>query len=82
MDLLLEYNNQYYIIEVKLIYYYDSPAVVREEGLEQIRAYRDKIKTSAPAYLIIFDRRPETKQKTWEERIQWEQDGDVTVLNN
>jgi hypothetical protein len=82
MDLVVEYNKQYYIIEVKLIHYYDSPAVVREEGLEQIRAYRDKIRASAPAYLVIFDRRPETKQKTWEERIQWEQDGDVTVLNN
>jgi hypothetical protein len=82
MDLVVEYNKQYYIIEVKLIHYYDSPAVVREEGLEQIRTYRDKINASAPAYLIIFDRRPETKQKPWEERIQWEQDGDVTVLGN
>jgi Holliday junction resolvase len=82
MDLVLEYNKQYYIIEVKLIHYYDTPTVVREEGLEQIRTYRDKIDASAPAYLIIFDRRPETKLKPWEERIQWEQDGDVTILGN
>ena len=33
-----------------------------------------------PAYLIIFDRRPESKSKTWDERISWERDGDVTVL--
>jgi len=82
MDLMVEYNKQYYIVEVKLIHYYDTPAVVREEGLEQIRTYRDKIDASAPAYLIIFDRRPETKLKPWEERIQWEEDGDVTVLEN
>jgi len=48
--------------------------------LEQIRAYRDKINPSAPAYLVIFDRRPQTKSKAWDERILWEQDGDVTVL--
>ena len=42
--------------------------------------YRDKFGTQAPTYLIIFDRRPETKEKPWDERISWEQDGEVTVL--
>jgi len=36
MDLVVEYNNKMYIIEIKLIYSYNSPAEVREEGLEQL----------------------------------------------
>jgi hypothetical protein len=80
-DLTVNYKGQVCIMEIKLIRHYDTPQVVREEGLEQIRIYRDKIDPAAPAWLIIFDRRPETKQKTWDERMSWEQDGDITVLN-
>jgi len=80
MDLGIEYNGHWHIIEVKLIHYYDDPQEIREEGLEQIRWYRDKLDPNAPAFLVIFDRRPGTKEKSWDERISWEQDGDVTVL--
>jgi hypothetical protein len=80
MDLGIEYNNQWYIIEIKLVHHHDGPQTVREEGLEQIRKYRDRVAPDAPAYLLIFDRRPQTKEKSWNERISWEQDVDVTVL--
>ena len=80
MDLGIEYLHQWYIIEIKLVHHHDGPQTVREEGLEQIRTYRDKIAPAAPAYLLIFDRRSQTKEKPWDERISWEQDGDVTVL--
>jgi hypothetical protein len=80
MDLSIEYNGHWYIIEIKLIHYYDSPQAVREEGLEQIRNYRNALAPDAPAYLVIFDRRPGTKEKFWDERISWEQDCDVAVL--
>ena len=80
MDLYIKYNNFQYIIEIKLLRSWDSPQTVREEGLEQIIEYRDKVAPSAPAYLIIFDRRPKTKEKPWDERISWEKDGEVTVL--
>jgi len=97
MDLGIEYNQRWYIIEIKLLRDHDGAQTVREEGLEQIREYRDKISPSplgtpkgspkatagegfAPAYLVIFDRRSTTKKKSWDERISWEQDGDVTVL--
>ena len=88
MDLGIEYNGHWYIIEIKLIHYYDSPQDVREEGLEQIRNYRDTLDSGARSYLVIFDRRHITKEKrrggykcpSWDERIFWEQDGDVTVL--
>jgi hypothetical protein len=80
MDLGIEYNGHWYIIEIKLVYYYDTPQIVREEGLEQIRSYRDKLAPDAPAYLVIFDRRPETREKTWDERIFWEPVDDVTIV--
>jgi hypothetical protein len=80
MDLGIEYNGNWYIIEIKLIHWYDTPRFVREEGLEQIKSYRDKLAPDAPAYLVIFDRRKETKERSWEERISWEQEGSVTVL--
>jgi hypothetical protein len=89
MDLGIEYNHHWYIIEIKLVRDHDGAQTVREEGLEQIREYRDKFPPSllgrageglVPAYLVIFDRRSKTKEKSWDERISWEQDGDVTVL--
>jgi hypothetical protein len=82
MDLAVEYAGKCYIIEVKIIYYYDTPAIVREEGLDQIRQYRDRIDASAPAWLMIFDRRPKVRELSWEERISWTVDetASVTVL--
>jgi hypothetical protein len=82
MDLAVEFDGKCYIIEVKVIYSYDSPAAVREEGLDQICRYRDKIAASAPAWLVIFDRRPKAKELSWDERITWEVDTatNVTVL--
>ena len=80
MDLGIEYNGHWYIIEIKLVHYYDSPEEVREEGLEQIRNYRDKLSPGAPAWLVIFDRRPKTREKPWDERIFWDQDDNIAVL--
>jgi hypothetical protein len=82
MDLAVEYAGRSYIIEVKIIYYYDTPAAVKEEGLEQIREYRDKIAVTAPAYLVIFDRRPKAKELPWDEKISWTTDetSNVTIL--
>ena len=80
MDLLIEFNGSSHIIEIKLIHSYDTPQIVREEGLEQIRWYRDKFSPGTPAYLVIFDRRTEAKQKSWDDRITWEHDDEITVL--
>ena len=80
MDLGIEYNGYHYIIEIKMIRNYNSPQTVREEGLKQIRRYRDSFAPNAPAYLVLFDRRAKTKKRSWDERITWEQDGDVTIL--
>ena len=80
MDLGVEYNGHWYIVEIKLVHHHDSPQTVREEGLEQIRVYRDQLAPDAPTWLVIFDRRAKTREKTWDERIFWESDGDVIVL--
>ena len=80
MDLRIDYKKFSYIIEIKLLRSYHSPDAFRQKGLEQVRKYRDRFGAHTPTYLIIFDRRPETKTKPWEERIFWEHEDDVTVI--
>jgi hypothetical protein len=80
MDLAVEYEKEWFIIEIKLIRSYDTPQAVREEGLKQIRFYRDRSHPEAPAYLVIFDRRPEAKQKPWEERLHWETSDGIAIV--
>jgi ASC-1-like (ASCH) protein len=80
MDLFIEYANKEYIIEVKLVHDYDTLKEVKEEGIEQILSYRDKFDKTIPCYLIIFDRRSEDKKLSWEQRIAWNVEGEVTVI--
>ena len=80
MDLCIEYNRYRYIIEIKLIHWYQTPDTVRKKGLEQIRSYRNRFTPDTPAWLVIFDRRKKEDKKPWDERITWEQDGEITVL--
>jgi hypothetical protein len=82
MDLTVEYAGKCYIIEIKIIRSGDSPATVREEGLEQIQGYRDKTDSSAPAWLVIFDRRPKAKELSWDEKISWiiDETSKVTIV--
>jgi len=80
MDLAVEYNGKWFIIEIKLLHDYETPQLVEEEGLEQIKGYRDKIDATAQSYLVIFDRRSKSLQLPWEERIQWRTAGDFSVL--
>ena len=88
MDLAVEYNGEWNILEIKLLRDRQSFEKVLESGLKQIIGYRDlfssslRIKTGKPipCYLLIFDRRSEEKKLPWEERIRREKHGDVTVL--
>jgi hypothetical protein len=80
MDLYIEYKEHGYIIEIKLIHPKQSIETMRAKGLEQIAKYRDTKAPSAPAYLLIFDRRPEAKALSWDERISWKKEGVITVL--
>ncbi|MDR2675493.1 MAG: PD-(D/E)XK nuclease domain-containing protein, partial [Opitutaceae bacterium] len=83
MDLAVEYNGAWNIIEVKLLRDWQTLEKVRATGMRQILAYRDTLATARrlenggiPAYLMIFDRRSEGKKLPWEQRITWENAGD------
>jgi hypothetical protein len=80
MDLLVEYNSGKQIIEIKLVYEKQSFDTVKAKGLEQTAKYRNTVAPDAPAYLVIFDRRSETKEKPWEERLSWEMEGNIVVV--
>jgi len=84
MDLFVEYNTKKYVIEIKLIYEKQSPDTVKKKGLEQTARYRDTKAPECPAYLVIFDRRSEMKEKPWDEKIYWQEEailgGTITVI--
>jgi hypothetical protein len=80
MDLAVEYRGKTDIVEIKVVYPYNSPDAVKEEGLEQVKGYRDRVDPGAAAYLLIFDRRAGAKGLSWEERLQWYQEEGVTVV--
>ena len=80
VDLYVAYNGFSHIIEIKLVRSYQTPEAVRKTGLKQVSKYRDKFPAETPAYLVIFDRRPEARQKTWDERLTWEFEGDITIV--
>jgi hypothetical protein len=80
LDLAIEYDKHWYIIEIKLIRSHDAPEEIKAEGLRQTEQYRDRIDPAASAYLFIFDRRPQTRQLPWEERLSWTQEGTIRVV--
>ena len=74
-------------IEIKLLRAGRTFERVKAEGLKQVVRYQETFvppvgchKHIAGVYLVVFDRRPETEKTPWDERISWEQDGEVTVL--
>ena len=80
MDMAVEYKDKMYIIEIKLIYSYDTPGEVLEEGLKQIKKYRNSIDSTAASYLVIFDRRPQSKQLPWDQKLSWKKEDDIVVV--
>jgi hypothetical protein len=80
MDLAVAFRGKMYIIEIKLIYDYSQPEAVKEQGLKQIAKYRDTVDSVAPAYLVMFDRRSESKKAAWDDRLTWEGEGGITIV--
>jgi hypothetical protein len=60
MDLAIEYKGEWNIIEIKLLRKNKTFEGVKEEGIKQILQYRERIDPTAPCYLVIFDRRPDS----------------------
>ena len=80
MDLLVEYNASRYVIEIKLVHNRQSSDTIKLKGLEQIARYRNTKAPDNPAYLVIFDRRDETKEKPWDARLTWEAINGIVVV--
>lgn len=80
MDLLVEYEDKKYIIEIKLLRDNTTLSAVLEKGLEQVREYRDRIDKTTPCYLVVFDRRSPENLPPWEKRIYWKNESDVTIV--
>jgi RecB family endonuclease NucS len=89
MDLAVEYNGSWDIIEVKLVRQNKTFETVQAEGKKQILRYRDNfaptpgtraLRSGNPAdcYLVIFDRR--TEKSAWKKRLKWLEDGEITVV--
>jgi hypothetical protein len=84
VDLIVEYAGRVTIIEIKLVHPQDGRDTTVREGLRQLGRYRDTIDPHADAVLVVFDRTPEGRRKSWEERLTWqteEYDGrEITVV--
>ena len=87
MDLAVEYKGEWNIIEIKLLRDKNTYEKVKAEGLKQVTRYRDTFvppvgyhKHITAAYLVVFDRRSKPKKASWNKRITWRREGDVTVL--
>ncbi len=91
MDLAVEYNGAWNIIEVKLLRQGKNFETVMAEGLKQTLGYRDSFfpvrpsqdserteASPAQCYLLIFDRRPD--KPAWPERLKWITTEAITVL--
>jgi hypothetical protein len=78
MDLAVEYKGGWNIIEIKLLRQGKTFETVMEEGTNQTLGYRDRLSLAANCYLVIFDRRLE--KPSWDERLQWITNNDITVL--
>ncbi|MFZ2958619.1 MAG: hypothetical protein WA705_17155 [Candidatus Ozemobacteraceae bacterium] len=72
VDLAVEYGGAWSVIEMKLVHPQDGRETTIVEGLVQAAAYRDRIDPCAEAFLVVFDRRPEARARTWDERLTWE----------
>jgi len=71
MDLVVEFAGKVHLIEIKLVYPSDGRETTQQEGLVQILRYADTVNADT-CHLVIFDRRPTWKEKSWDERLGWE----------
>jgi predicted nucleic acid-binding protein len=86
MDLAVEYQGAWNIIEIKLLRTGKTFETLMEEGRRQSLRYRDSFSPAlcspngvpAKCYLVIFDRRPD--KPTWNERIKWLPAEGITVV--
>ncbi|MCI5142337.1 MAG: ATP-binding protein, partial [Candidatus Electrothrix sp. ATG1] len=71
MDLLIRFGGKNNLVEVKLVHPRMGRTATRDQGLEQVERYADQTDPHT-CHLVIFDRRADQRDKTWEERISRE----------
>ena len=73
VDLAVEYGGTWNVIEIKLVHPSDGRATTLEEGLEQVQRYSDLVTPLTSVALVIFNRTPAGREKSWDERISYEE---------
>ena len=68
MDLLIRFGGRSNLMEIKLVHPRMGREATRNQGLEQIERYADRTGPDT-CHLVIFDRRPEQRTISWEERL-------------
>ena len=71
MDLAVLYGGAWTVIEIKLVHAGDGRAITQAEGVVQAHKYRSTIDPQCAAYLVLFDRTPAGRKKSWDERLTW-----------
>ena len=83
MDLAIHFGGKWNIIEIKLVSRRGREHTL-QVGLKQIIRYRDTWDNTASCHLVIFDRTPEGRNRSWNERLTWDVvdtgQGTVTVV--
>ncbi len=68
MDLLIRFGGRSNLVEIKLVHPRMGRQATRDQGLEQVERYADQTGPDT-CHLVIFDRRPEQRMASWEERL-------------
>ncbi len=71
MDLLIRFGGSSNLVEIKLVHPRMGREATRDQGLTQIDGYADRT-CPATCHLVIFDRRPEQRTASWQERLSRE----------
>ncbi len=71
MDLLIRFGGSSNLVEIKLVHPRMGREATRDQGLGQIDGYADRTSPTT-CHLVIFDRRPEQRTVSWEERLSRE----------
>ena len=71
MDLLIRFGGKSNLVEIKLVHPRMGREATRDQGLEQVERYADQTGPDT-CHLVIFDRRLNQRNTTWEERLSRE----------
>jgi len=72
MDLFVVFGGKKHLVEIKLVHPRMGREKTLQKSLEQVMAYASTVAPDT-CHLVIFDRRPEWREKPWEERLGWEE---------